>query len=87
MTDEIREARLRPEAADRYPGLPSDRWLPATEIGARLLMQHLNTAEPPRLGNRLLDEAHFEFRGGTTRGPATTFRTRHGERAAPPERH
>lgn len=80
MTTHIREARLRPEHAHRYPGLPPNTWMPAAEIGARLLMQHLQAPEPPPLGNRLLDEADFEFRGGRVRGPATTFRTRYGER-------
>lgn len=75
----VREARLRPEAAHLYPGIPAGVWLPASEIGATLLMNHLRAAAAPRLGNRLLDDRHFEFRGGASRGSETPLRTRHGD--------
>ena len=75
----MREARLRPEYADFYPGVPPGIWLPAADLGATLLMQHLRAPAPPELGNRLLDESHFEFRGGASRGPGTADRTRYGE--------
>jgi hypothetical protein len=74
----IREARLRPEVAHLYPGIPAGIWLPASELGAKLLMLHLQAAASPNLGNRLLDDRHFEFRGGVSRGE-TILRTRHGE--------
>lgn len=75
----IREARLRPEVAHLYPGIPAGVWLPAADVGAKLLMQHLQASFAPRLGNRLLDDHHFEFRGGACRGPTTPLRTRQGE--------
>ena len=75
----IREARLRPEAAHLYPGIPAGIWLPASEVGAKLLMQHLQASLTPQLGNRLLDERHFEFRGGADRGATPPLRTRYGE--------
>jgi hypothetical protein len=60
----IREARLRPEFAHLYPELPAGQWLPATQIGATILMSQLRAERAPSLGERLLDDAHFEFRGG-----------------------
>jgi len=75
----IREARLRPEVAHLYPGIPAGVWLPASEVGATLLMQHLKARAAPRLGNRLLDESHFEIRGGMMRGGVSELRTRYGE--------
>ena len=74
-----REARLRPEFASLYPGIPVDTWLPAADLGATLLMHHLRAPSPPELGNRLLDESHFEFRGGSPRGEGAAERTRYGE--------
>ncbi len=62
-----REARLRPEHASEYPGVPAGVWMAAADIGAALLFNHLHSAQPPQLGSRLLDEAHFEFRGGAPR--------------------
>jgi hypothetical protein len=41
--------------------------MPAADIGAALLYNHLHSPTPPRLGSRLLDETHFEFRGGAPR--------------------
>jgi hypothetical protein len=75
----VREARLRQEAAHLYPGIPPGIWLPASDIGAKLLMLHLSAAAAPVLGNRLLDDQHFEFRGGVARGVETPLRTRTGE--------
>jgi hypothetical protein len=38
MEFSAREARLRPEHADRYPQLEAGVWEPAAEIGAKLLL-------------------------------------------------
>ena len=61
----MREARLRPEFAHLYPGLTPGRWEPASRIAeavlANVLLQQMGEAPLPE---RLLDEAHFEFRGG-----------------------
>ncbi len=80
----MREARLHPEFRHLYPGIPSGVWLPAADLGAALLMNHLRAPTPPELGNRLLDETHFDFRGGNQRGAGTPLRTRHGDAAASP---
>jgi hypothetical protein len=74
-----REAKLRIEYAHMYPGVPAGIWMPAADMGAALLMAHLQSSVAPRLGNRLLEEAHFEFRGGLVRGAQTEERTRSGE--------
>jgi hypothetical protein len=79
MTLVPREARLRPEFADRYPDVPAGLWMPAADMGAALLLAHLHSASPPRLGSRLMDERHFEFRGGGSRDVIPHPRTRHGE--------
>ena len=61
----MREARLRPEFARLYPGLTPGRWEPASRIAeavlANVLLHKMGEAPVP---DRLLDEAHFEFRGG-----------------------
>lgn len=60
----MREARLRPEFAHLYPGLTPGRWEPASRIAEAVLANVLlhEMGEAP-LVDRLLDEAHFEFRG------------------------
>lgn len=71
----MREARLRREYAALYPNLSPGEWLPAADVGAKMLLWQLRTGRPPRLGERLLSNAHFEFRGGEERG-LTPLRTR-----------
>ena len=78
MQENMREARLRPEYADLYPGVQPDVWLPATVVGQQLLLWHLATAATPQ-GERLMADGHFEFRGGQVRGPSNGNRTRAGE--------
>jgi hypothetical protein len=78
-----REAKLRSEYAHLYPGVPAGVWMPAADMGAALLMAHLQLSVVPRLGNRLLDELHFEFRGGGNRGAQSGERTRSGEENEP----
>ncbi len=82
----VREARLRPEFAHLYPELPPGRWMPASEVGATILVSQLKAVRPPMLGERLLPEEHFDFRGGGARGPQADLRTRFGE-AGPASAH
>jgi hypothetical protein len=74
----MREARLRPEFARLYPGLTPGRWEPASRIAeavlANVLLHEMGEAPLP---DRLLNEAHFEFRGG-----AETDRPSRDQRAA-----
>ena len=76
MQGTIREARLKPEYADLYPGVPPDVWMPASVIGQQLLLWHLTAPATPQ-GERLISEEHFEFRGGNKRvGSWINMRTR-----------
>ena len=64
----LREARLRPEYAHLYPMLVPGAWdaaaLTADKVAAIRLQQLADTYV---LHDRVLPEAHFEFRGGTPR--------------------
>ena len=71
-----REARLRPEFAEYYPTIPAGRWVPASEIGVRLLTYVAKGGTIPEGDGRLLRGDHFEFRGAARRGTAR-LRTRH----------
>jgi hypothetical protein len=64
-----REARLRPEFAQNYPGVEPNVWFTAATLAEHLLARMLREgkADLARIP-RLLDPAHFEFRGGE--GPA-----------------
>ena len=62
----VREARLRPEFASMYSGmLEPDTWVGAAGLAelliTRLLREGVSGEELPQ---RVLDPAHFEFRGG-----------------------
>jgi hypothetical protein len=79
----MREARLRLEFADLYPTLTPGQWEPAARIAevvlARLLL--LEISEAP-LQDRVLNEAHFEFRGETPDGsPRATESSRAADRS------
>jgi hypothetical protein len=71
-----REARLKPEFADKYPPLEAGSWEPAAEIGAKVLLWQVQQQGTAALATRILDERHFEFRGGWYRGSETDLRTR-----------
>ena len=64
----LREARLRPEYAHLYPMLKAGTWdsaaLTAERVAAIRLLQ---LADAYVLHDRVLSDAHFEFRGGTPR--------------------
>lgn len=76
MGSSVREARLRSEYAYLYPNLVAGEWLAATDVGAKMLLWQLRSGRPPRLGERLLSDKHFEFQGGRDRGEPTPLRTR-----------
>ncbi len=61
----VREARLRPEFADRYAGLQSGVWVSAAGLAEQIITQLLREGiSDEELPQRVLDPAHFEFRGG-----------------------
>ena len=61
----VREARLRPEHADRYPGIEPGVWFTAATLAEHLEARRArgDELEPPG-GPRPLSGQHFEFRGG-----------------------
>lgn len=71
-----REAMLKPEFANRYPQLEAGVWEPAAEMGAKVLLWQVQQQGTAALATRILDERHFEFRGGWYRGTETDLRTR-----------
>jgi len=64
----VREARLRPEYAHLYPMLEPGAWtsaaLTAEKVAAIRLLQLVDTYV---FHDRVLTDAHFEFRGGAPR--------------------
>jgi hypothetical protein len=63
-----REAALRPGSAELYPYLPVRMWTSAAHL-AGLVARHLGAGEEVRdRSNRVLSEAHFEFRGEESDG-------------------
>ncbi|MBA3344748.1 MAG: hypothetical protein H0T44_05525 [Gemmatimonadales bacterium] len=76
MDNTAREARLRPEYAAQYPALQANIWIPAAEVGAKLLLWQVQQQGTSALNSRILDGRHFDFRGGWYRGEETELRTR-----------
>lgn len=61
----IREARLRPEFAAKYLGIEAGVWFSAAGLAEQLITQLLREGvADEELPQRVLDPAHFEFRGG-----------------------
>jgi hypothetical protein len=85
ITTTIREAKLKPESAERYPTLPARMWTSAVCL-AELVGCHggerIEPSDPPGkpYKERTLSEVDFEFRGGLPRGLGGLFtRTRTSE--------
>jgi len=75
----IREARLRPEFADEYPGITPDTWMPATEL-AQKLVERAHARRREGRYTRTFDPTHFEFRGGPVGERPRGARTRKTDR-------
>lgn len=71
----VREARLRPEYADRYPGVDPGVWYTAATLAEHLLARFIRQDLAQRtLPPRIMDAEHFEFRGtGGTPGSRVTL--------------
>jgi hypothetical protein len=74
-----REVRLRPLAADLYPEITAEVWLPARQV-AELLTQRARAARGLNIHQRTLDPRHFEFRGGPPESRPANARTRTTDR-------
>jgi hypothetical protein len=71
----IRQALLRPEFAHLYPGIAANEWLPAAVLTDQVLALRLRARDRvPPTRERVLDEAHFEFRGVPSAGQADAAR-------------
>jgi hypothetical protein len=64
---EVREARLRGEWAELYPGLEPGVWYPATQLVPLVLRHRMQGRATWESSRRILIDAHFEFRGGYSR--------------------
>jgi hypothetical protein len=62
-----RQIRLKPQYSDLYRGIPSNEWWPAWLMAEKLL--ELAETQGVSSRDRICDPAHFEFRGGQSRGP------------------
>lgn len=63
----VREARLRAEWADQYPGISADLWHVAAQLVPIVLRQRLQGRSSWEFAERILVDEHFEFRGGRPR--------------------
>jgi hypothetical protein len=60
----VREARLRPEYSDHYPGIDPGVWFTAATLSDFLAARANRHRLSPESFDRVLDPQHFEFRGG-----------------------
>jgi hypothetical protein len=61
----VREARLRPEFAEKYTGIQPGVWFSAAVLAEKLITRLLREGiSDEELPQRVLDPTHFEFRGG-----------------------
>jgi hypothetical protein len=66
----VREAMLRPEFAEKYVGIEPKVWFSAAGLAEKLITRLLREGvSDEELPQRVLDPAHFDFRGGDS-GPA-----------------
>jgi hypothetical protein len=64
VTTTVREAKLKPERAERYPTLPARMWTSATWMAALVASYWDGQPEFPE-DERVLPEDDFEFRGSS----------------------
>ena len=68
----VREARLRPEWADLYPGMQPNVWHVAAELVPHVLRHRMQDGRTWEFTRRILMDDHFEFRGGRPRDATWT---------------
>jgi len=86
ITATVRQARLRPEGAERYPSLPVRMWTSATCMAELVALSPGARPEAPghRAQERSLSVADFQFRGGCPGWSRGLFaHTRAGELTRP----
>jgi len=62
-----RQARLKPQFAELYPGVVAGEWVPAWLLAEQLMRSAEQRAEGAAA--RVCDPTHCEFRGGGKRPP------------------
>ena len=67
MTQLVREACLKPQFAELYPTVTPSVWRPAAVLAREVFLAVLAAGPHLRLPERVLNEEHFEFRGGRPR--------------------
>ena len=81
MAVKSRQARLRSEYASWYPNISLSIWFPVSVVVRKVTRQlvHGDSTLAPRwaASGRILDDRHFEFRGGEDRDAG--LRTRAGD--------
>ena len=60
----VREAALRPAAAEFYPYLPARMWTAAAHLAELVARYRGMWTEATSRANPVLSDAHFMFRGG-----------------------
>jgi hypothetical protein len=63
-----RQARVKPQYAEWFPHIPSDRWQSAA-VARRVVLRQLRYGSPiwePE--ERVLSDTHFDFQGGMPAG-------------------
>ena len=75
----IREARLRPEAGHRYPGVAVGVWIPAYRVAVECQARTAAEVTSSRTVGRVLADEAFDFRGGV---PELVLRRRARTRSA-----
>jgi hypothetical protein len=63
----VREARLRSEWAELYPGISTDVWYVAAQLVPVVLRHRMQDRAGWEFSERILIDEHFEFRGGRPR--------------------
>jgi hypothetical protein len=58
----LRQARLKPEYAELYPGIEAGVWVPAADAAAQVLAMMRGASRA--FEDRVMNERHFEFQGG-----------------------
>jgi hypothetical protein len=71
----VREARLKADCPEEYPGLTPGVWIPATEL-AQKLIERAHSRRREGRHTRTFDPTHFEFRGGSEKPRRGGTRTR-----------
>jgi hypothetical protein len=75
-----RRVRLKQQYAHLYPGISPTEWWPAWLIAEKLLALAETQGVSPQ--ERIFNPSHFDFRGGSSRGPRLQdLRTRRSDKA------